>query len=110
MLTCLIKSKQFDESLTFLNGLKPAVRDEFKFEHAYVLHRLGNNKDSLSKLKEMNQDHHSSLRYQHLLSQVNYKLSDYDKSIKTYMNILTSNQEPLEDEDISDILTNYLAC
>jgi len=51
------------------------------------------------------------------MSQINYKLADYDKSISSYVGILESNdndemegESKLDADEIMDIITNYLAC
>jgi len=61
----------------------------------------------------------------HLMSQVKYKLSDYQASMKNYICILkqdkdagneanqissSAGEENLEGDEIMDIITNYLAC
>lgn len=43
MLASLVKTKQFDAALAFINQMPQTIKGEFSFEHAYVLHRLGNN-------------------------------------------------------------------
>jgi len=52
-----------------------------------------------------------------LLSQILYKLQEYEKSQKNYESILEANKEgaleseaPLDSDEIMDIITNYLAC
>lgn len=50
------------------------------------------------------------MRYKHLFSQVNYKLAEYSKAMQTYISILNDNKGEIENEDISDIMVNYLAC
>jgi tetratricopeptide (TPR) repeat protein len=78
------------------------------------LHRNGNNEKALKKINAINND--NSYQYQHLLAQVNYKLGKYDKSVGIYQGILQSNkdgaegEEPLDQDEITDITTNYLAC
>lgn len=119
MLVSQIKLKQFDQACTFLNGTPQDIRQLFIFEHAYILHRQGNNKNALTKLKELSKDAEavSSYRYKHLLSQILYKLQEYEKSQKNYESILEANKEgaleseaPLDSDEIMDIITNYLAC
>ena len=51
------------------------------------------------------------------MSQINYKLADYNKSIESYVGILESNdndemenETKLDADEIMDIITNYLAC
>lgn len=50
------------------------------------------------------------------MSQILYKLSEYDKSLKNYESILDANSKGMESEaaldpdEIMDIITNYLAC
>ena len=44
------------------------------------------------------------------MSQINYKLCEYEKAMKTYLNILIDNKSEIESEDVSDIIVNYLAC
>ena len=43
------------------------------------------------------------------MSQINYKLSEYDKSVKTYQEILDQDAD-LDQDEVADIATNYLAC
>jgi hypothetical protein len=55
VLVSSIKSKLFEEAIALLNmGSTP--KDNYKFEHAYILHRLGKNKDALAKIKAIPQD------------------------------------------------------
>jgi tetratricopeptide (TPR) repeat protein len=65
-------------------------------------------------LKTLSADQQNSFKCQHLLSQVNYKLSEYNKAMETYVNILAESQrgegEKLEADEVSDIIVNYLAC
>lgn len=102
-LVALIKLKQFPEALTFLS--KAPHKDSFIFEHAYVLHRNGDNKEALQKLKGYSQQ--DSLECKHLMSQINYKLSEYSKCVKAYQDILEGSNDQ---DEVADILTNYLAC
>jgi translation initiation factor 2B subunit (eIF-2B alpha/beta/delta family) len=52
------------------------------------------------------------------MSQIKYKLSDYQASMKNYVEILQQDkdggdqigEENLEGNEIMDIITNYLAC
>lgn len=114
MLTSLIKAKHFDQALAFLTKLPASLQEVMKFEHAYVLHRSGNNPDALKMLNTLSAEEKQTLRCQHLLSQVNYKLSEYEKAMKTYLGILSDNQagngEQLEADEVSDVIVNYLAC
>jgi len=52
VLVSLIKSRQFDEAIKFL-GSSADYKKVHKFEHAYILHRLGRNKEALDKLKSI---------------------------------------------------------
>ena len=114
MLVSLIKSKHFDQALDFVKRLPANLQNALKFEHAYVLHRSGNNTDALRVLNSMSAEDKSTFKCQHLLSQVNYKLSEYKKAMATYVNILAESQrgdgERLEADEVSDIIVNYLAC
>jgi hypothetical protein len=47
----LIKTKQFKDGVSFIDGLPQSVKAELIYEHAYILHRNGNNKEALAKLK-----------------------------------------------------------
>lgn len=106
----LIKSSQFDDALKVIEALPAALKQQFAFEHAYVLHRKGNNKDALKQLRTLPQDQQKSLRYQFLFAGINYKLSEYQKSVQAYQSVLQDHRGDLEAEDVSDILVNYLAC
>jgi hypothetical protein len=53
MITSLIKTQQFPEALKLIDSLKKELKQELIFEHAYVLHRLGNNKEALKILKQV---------------------------------------------------------
>jgi hypothetical protein len=44
------------------------------------------------------------------MSQINYKLSEYEKSVKTYQEILDDKTNELDQDEVADIVTNYLAC
>ena len=85
-LVALIKTKQFKEALDILKKMPQNLRDKFAFEHAYILHRNGDNKEAFDKLKASADS--SSEKHQHLLSQINYKLSEYEKSSKQYAEFL----------------------
>ena len=50
-LTSLIKTKQFEEANKFLE--ESSLKKTFLYEHAYILHRLGQNKNALDKIKEL---------------------------------------------------------
>ena len=50
-LVSLIKTKQFKEGLIYLNG--SPCKSELIYEHAYILHRNGDNKEALTKLKTL---------------------------------------------------------
>ena len=42
-----------------------------------------------------------------------YKLGEYAKAVESYESVLASNasaEEPLDADEITDIITNYLAC
>lgn len=78
------------------------------YEHAYILHRNGDNKEALTKLKTIQKD--ESAKQKHLMSQINYKLSEYDKSVATYQEILDDGTNELDQDEVADIVTNYLAC
>ena len=56
------------------------------FEHAYALHRMGENEQASDKLKELNGNEEitSSIPYKYLLGQVQYKLTNYSKTIQLY--------------------------
>lgn len=43
--TALIKSKNFQVALDFITG--HLIGKELKFEHAYILHRMGKNEEAL---------------------------------------------------------------
>jgi tetratricopeptide (TPR) repeat protein len=104
-LVSLIKTKQFKEALGYLNNLP--LKDQLVYEHAYILHRAGENKEALAKLKSSGDQ--STSQYRHLLSQINYKLFEYEKSVKQYQEILEQDAH-LDQDEIGDIATNYLAC
>jgi hypothetical protein len=57
----------------------------------------------------MPEEEKHSLNYQHLVSQVNYKLCEYQKAMKSYLTILQENKD-MESDDVSDVVVNYLAC
>ena len=63
VLTAFIKSKQFKEAIDFLSKLSD--KKPYQFEHAYILHRHGSNKESLQILKQLEED---SIRYNHLVA------------------------------------------
>ena len=46
-LTALIKTKNFEQALELLKGKEKV----YGFQHAYVLHRLGRNKDALKAIQ-----------------------------------------------------------
>jgi tetratricopeptide (TPR) repeat protein len=51
MVTSLIKQKEFDQASKFLSVMTASIQPSFGFEHAYVLHRCGNNKEAMTKLR-----------------------------------------------------------
>jgi len=53
LIVAKIKSKQFKETDEHISGLPQNMQTEFMFEHAYALHRLGDNQRSQDKLKEI---------------------------------------------------------
>ena len=62
MLSSLVKSKLFDEALKFLNAMPNSVKSNFGFEHAYVLHRSGNNKEALTVLRSLSQEEQAMIK------------------------------------------------
>jgi hypothetical protein len=64
-LTALVKTKSFEQALELIKASKVP----HTFEHAYILHRLGKNKEALDVLKKEGADLGSE-RVKHLLSQV----------------------------------------
>lgn len=71
---------------------------------------MGNNKDALKQLRTLSENEQKTLRYQYLFAAINYKLSEYSKAANTYVSVLEESKEELENEDVSDIVVNYLAC
>ena len=67
-------------------------KDDYKYEHAYMLHRLGRNKEALAKLKTIAADE-QDMKYSLLMSQITYKLYDYGTSSDNYSKILQENFE-----------------
>jgi len=53
MLASLVKSKQFEEALKYLDKAPADIKKNFGYEHAYVLHRSGNNKQALTTLRSL---------------------------------------------------------
>ena len=58
VLVSLIKSRQFDEAIKFIEA-SADYKKMHEFEHAYILHRLGRNKEALDKLKSIPADERS---------------------------------------------------
>lgn len=79
--------------------------DKFSFQKAFVLHRQGKNEEAHKELLKVKDK--SSVEYGHLLSQITYKLKDYDQSISIYLNLIKEGRLP--EEELSDISTNLLA-
>jgi tetratricopeptide (TPR) repeat protein len=52
-LVSMIKTKQFQEALSFLNKIPGSIKQSLIYEHAYILHRAGDNKEALTKLKTL---------------------------------------------------------
>ena len=86
LLVSSIKSRQFEEAIALLN-LATTPKDDFKFEHAYIFHRLGKNKEALAKMKSIPQAQRG-VKYNLLFSQICYKLFDYKGSSEHYEQIL----------------------
>lgn len=86
------------------------LRKKLVFEHAYVLHRLGNNKDALKTLNSADESDKAELRFQFLSASINYKLYEYSKTANVYKNILQRNDQDIDTQDKSDIIVNLLAC
>lgn len=60
----MIKTKNFEQALAAIKGNEK----QFAFEHAYILHRQGKNKEAMQVIQGSgNKD---ELRVRHLLSQV----------------------------------------
>jgi len=72
----------FDEALQYIKSQK---KQDFTFEHAYTLHRIGRNKEAIQVIGNKNVD-------LNLLAQINYKLGDYKSSVDNYMKVLASDQ------------------
>ena len=51
-LVSMIKTKQFEDAIKYLES-SPNLSKNFLYEHAYILHRLGQNKNALEKLLEL---------------------------------------------------------
>jgi hypothetical protein len=98
--TAFIKHKNFDQAIEILKG----KQKHYSFESAYILHRQGKNKEALELLNAHgNKD---EIKVQHLLSQIQYKLTDYKTSLNIYSDLIKSAQE----DEISDLIINILAC
>ena len=64
-MTALVKTKNFEQALELIQSTKST----HAFEHAYIVHRLGKNKEALDVLKKGGADLNSD-KVKHLLSQV----------------------------------------
>jgi len=71
----------FEEALQFIKNQK---KQDFTFEHAYTLHRMGRNREAIKVLENKNADFN-------LQAQINYKLGDYKSSVDNYMKVLASD-------------------
>jgi len=59
---------------------------QYSFELAYVLHRQGKNKEALKAIKKCS--NHNDIKVKHLLSQIQYKLTDYKASVNIYQELI----------------------
>jgi tetratricopeptide (TPR) repeat protein len=111
LVTALIKSKQFEEATKLINALSSDTRKQFVYEHAYSLHRQGLNQKAWNVLQAESASD-NSISIQHLRSQVNYKLANYQDSISNYEAILDRNlqSKELAADELIDTAVNYLAC
>mgnify|MGYP001050313524 CR=1 FL=1 len=71
----------FEEALQFIKTQK---KQDFTFEHAYTLHRMGRNREAIKVIGNKKVD-------LNLLAQINYKLGDYKSSVDNYMKVLASD-------------------
>lgn len=63
-LTALIKTKNFEQALELIKGREK----DFAYEHAYILHRLGQNAEALQVIQRSGDG--ESVKAKHLLAQV----------------------------------------
>lgn len=63
-LTALIRTKNFEQAVETVKGREK----QFNFEHAYILHRQGKNKEALQVLQQSKEQDETRVR--HLLSQI----------------------------------------
>lgn len=102
LLVGLIKSKAFEEALQLIKSQKSL---DFSFEHAYILHRTGQNLQALKILNSMTQSENHIMQ---LKAQVLYKLASYQEAVDAYEKVY--NSKCYDESEIGDIITNLLAC
>ena len=61
-LTALVKTKNFEQALDLIKGKEK----KFSFEHAYLLHRQGKNREALAVLASNQEKEHPKVK--HLLA------------------------------------------
>ena len=101
ILVGLIKTKAFDEAVQFIKQQKD---QDYSFEHAYILHRLGQNTQALVQLERVKNQ--ASVCYLHLKAQVLYKLGQYSQAVECYEEVVGKGLN----DDGMEIATNLLAC
>ncbi|PVG00414.1 hypothetical protein CPB86DRAFT_782756 [Serendipita vermifera] len=96
----LLKASKYEEAL------KRTEKDpeQFKFERAYALYRLQQEKEAEELLQQADQEDRAVALLQ---AQINYRLGRYAEALEIYNDLLASSSPSLE--EYSDIQTNILA-
>lgn len=103
----LVKQRDFAAALQIIEKLPATFKKQFSFEQAYVLHRMGRNEQAAKVLLTCDPTESAT---QHLSAQVQYKLGDIPSSLSHYEAVLAKELTHMSEDDISDLLTNVVAC
>ncbi|XP_076102018.1 signal recognition particle subunit SRP72-like [Mytilus galloprovincialis] len=93
-IVCLIKEDKFDQALTSINKAKD-LSSGLHFEKAYCQYRLNRTKEALTTLRSVDKP---DTRVKELLSQVLYRLEQYEECYNLYRDIIKSTEDDFEEE------------
>lgn len=91
---CLIKLDKFEDALTQINKNKDLI-SSVAFEKAYCEYRLNRTQEALSTLRKIPQP---DTRAKELLSQVLYRLEEYQECYDLYRDVIKNSEDDYEEE------------
>lgn len=93
-IVCLIKDDKFDQALTAIHKSKE-LSSNLHFEKAYCQYRLNRTQEALTTLRAVEKPDN---RIKELLSQVLYRLEQYQECYDLYRDIIKSTEDDFEEE------------